>query len=428
VRSVAAGLCLALCAVLPARAQDAPPTERPAFEVHASHYITAAGAEVSTPHRVALAEALVRARPGDVIELHVQVPTISIAQGNPNHKHVAVRAAPFEEITIRGATPEAGISNINLGDDGGGILSLAFEDLVIDARKGQVGLIAYMNTQGGTIRLSRVRLWSSPKTKWGVRGHGSYGWVFEDCTFLGGGQEHAVYVDNVQGLVMRHCFAQGWRRTMLQVVLRTYPHTRPSSGDVWIEGNKAENCGQDGAGAFTVAGHMGGTVYWVRNHVLSKYGTSAFVAYRDQKQYQLANPNAPPQERRVSGAGYVVDAEFDEQGRMVRPGFSMEHLVIVDPDAYLPTTDRPVIACGAVRKVEIVVSSTAFSSVHSNKQALDIAHQGQACDEVYLVSKEPPAAWSWRTPQGITANREPVVARELWQETEAADHWTPPED
>lgn len=417
---------LGLVLALGAPAQEPPAKPRPAFEVHANHYVTADGKEVQTGQRTALAEALLRANPGDVIELHVQVSTISIAQGNPSHRHVAVRDRPFEGITIRGATPEAGISNINLGDTGGGIASLAFEDLVIDARKGQVGLIAYMNTQGGTIRLTRVRLWSSAKTKWGVRGHGSYGWVFEDCTFLGGGQEHAVYVDNVQGLVMRDCFAQGWRRTMLQVVLRTYPHTRPSSGDVWIENNKAENCGEDGAGSFTVAGHLGGTVYFVRNQVQSKFGTSAFVAYLDQKQYGLKNPHAPAQERRISGPGYVIGAEFDEEGRMLTPGFALEHLVIVDPSAYLPSTDRAVLACGAVRKLEIVISSEGFTSISSNKQALDIAHGGQPCDEVYLLSRRPPWSWNWRTPMRFSSDRTEFDPMELWQETEAADAWTAP--
>ena len=428
-RTLAGGLLLMLLCASVATAQvDMPPAAPrvpPDFEVHANHFRTADGTEVKTPSRVALAEALRRARPGDVIELHVQVKTISIAQGNPSHKHVAVRAAPFEDITIRGGTPEAGISNINLGNAGGGIVSLAFEDLLIDARKSQVGLIAYMGTTGGTIRLSRVRLWSGSKTKWGVRGHGSYGWVFEDCSFPGGGQEHAVYVDNVQGLVMRGCYARGWRRTMLQVVLRTYPHARPSTGDVWIENNKAENCGQDGAGSFTVAGHVGGTVYWIRNHVRSKFGTSAFVVYRDQKQYKLANPNADPQKRRVSGAGYVVDAEFNEEGQMVQPGYAVDHVVIVDPDAYLPSTDRPVLACGAVRKLEVFVGSAGYRSISSNKQALDVAHQGQRCDEVYLLSKYPPSTWRWRTSRGITADREPVNPAELWRESDLADGWTP---
>ena len=106
-----------------ARAQDDEPVADtgPDFEVHANHFVDAQGNTVTTGDRVALAEALQRALPGDVIELHTQVPTISIAQGNKNHRHVAIRSRPFEDITIRGGTPGAGISNINLGDAGGGI-------------------------------------------------------------------------------------------------------------------------------------------------------------------------------------------------------------------------------------------------------------------------------------------------------------------
>ena len=85
-------------------------------------------------------------------------------------------------------------------------------------------------------------------------------------------------------------------------------------------------------------------------------------------------------------------------------------------------------ACGGVRKLEVFMGSSGYHSISSNKQALDVAHQGQRCDEVYLLSKYPPSTWRWRTARGITANREPINSAELWQESELADGWAPQEE
>ena len=399
---------LTVAASLPVRAQAVTHRAYPGRLVQLNDPADPADDVVTkTGSRPSLLAFLDQAADGDRVELFDQVQQVSIGVGNPNARWTVRRRQPLRNVTIRGGM-------IQLLEIGGRdfVDGLRFEMTTFDG-VGQRSVIAFMNSFGGLLEFIDCDWRTYPGTKWGVRGHGSYSWRFVGCRFPDGGQEHAIYVDNVQGFEAVDCTARGWKRTMIQLVVRTYPHHRPSKGDVLISRCRAYDCGAHGAGAFTIAGHVGGSVRIEECFVDSPHDTSAIVCYLDKKQKELEDPTAPVNQRKVVGPGFVNPN-----------GFAIDHLIVERCRFFLPSTKRNVMAIASCEQVDIVWDGSEDGRIASSKPALHLAYNGQRNGEVRLQGKDLPATWDWETPSKFMRNGTPIDPTALWHALEQA----PPED
>jgi len=264
---------------------------------------------VDTGTKSAMRNFVMMSVPGDVAQFHGQFARSAISSGNPGYSWTAVRPTPIKDIRIVGADMATSVINyIELGSQAGNFNNVSFENFTFDMTA-QAGLKGMKHANGGTVKFKRVDAISRPTTKWGWRAEGSFGWVFEDITAFGGGQEHLIYVDNVQGFRAVRVVGGDWKRSLIQLVCRWassdgFPHTRASSGDVLIRQCDAYDTGEAGAAAFTIAGHPTGSVEITDCWVDSPYDTGVVAAYLDKKQMELADPTNPRQSP-IVGPGFL---------------------------------------------------------------------------------------------------------------------------
>lgn len=416
--------------------QPASAQQRPADILAQPGRIILADGSVVPTQRESLAAALMIAQPGQVVGFDYALTYLTVASGDLGKRHTAIRPQPFADITVRGVGPGAQIDLLTLGDRGGGIAGLRFDHVRFNGRGRNTPVIGNTNAIGGALTFTDCTWMSNANTKWGIRLHGSFGPVrIVRCDFTEGGMEHAAYIDNVQGLVFGDNEIRGWLRSGIQLVQRTYPHTRPGTGNVYIFGNTILDTGYDGASAITLAGH-GGTgdrVYVglrpdgvIRpNRLDSPHRTGALVAYRDRKQYDLGHTATyPPNQRVVMGAGYMIDAVWDDAtGTLTDKGWAIDHLIVYEMHAVLPGADRSVMAVGGVRRLDVIGGMRDRDLIQAPKTALDIAHAGQACGEVRLIHHtNPPSAWPWYVPTRVWANRVPVDEDDYWHTGRGGDN------
>jgi len=273
------------------------------------------------------------------------------------------------------------------GSPGFAVERLELNGVTVDGRFSQSPIAGFYKTQYGDIVLHRVTLLSTPSnTKWGSRimGH-ARSLTATECVFLGGGIEHAFYWDNPTGaqafLHFAGNIAQGWDRTMLQIVTRERPakdeYVNPGAaiGDCTIEGNVAIDCGGEGGGSahnFTVTGWPGGTVFFRNNYGESKWGTGLFITYYDQKQGGM-----------LTGSGHQV-----------------AKLVWKDNGGVYPKGDRDMNGIGNVGEVILRGGNLSRLALRGPKAAFDIEWNGYPNGALTIESRISPNTWNLQTGQG----------------------------
>lgn len=317
-------------------------------------------------------------------------------QAVSNIDFVGLEDAVVRGVSIGQAKTPAGKSNHNF----------SFEDMVVDARMLQVGLITFAGSVlPGYVRLNRVTFLSQNKklvnrTKWPVRGNSSgTRWEVEECHF-GDCQEHPLYLDSLQdGSFIRRCFARRAGRTFIQIVCRYSTKVGgedivPGGGTIYIQDNHGEDIGYytdedgtdlgEGASTITLAGHRG-TAVVSGNTIVDVDGRSggSLVAYMDRKMLQLDPADPNPKTSPIIGDGYAItDPEY--------PGmrFGMEKLILLGNSFVSDNADRDCVAVSGVKEVEIYPYSA-----NSNKCPLHLAHNGQKNGKVTFSGGKLPSEW-----------------------------------
>lgn len=314
-------------------------------------------------------------------------------------------------IDFIGDTDDAVVRGISIGQNytpsGKANRDFSFQDLTIDARMLQVGLLTHHGVVlPGTLAIKRVRVWAQNKqgvnrTKWPLR-HNSSGTKLEIEELIGGDyQEHLIYADALQdGSYIQDCYAWNGGRTMIQIVDRfsTKPGGEdliPSSGTVRLSRNVAENIGYytdeygdlqgEGASAFTCAGHRGTLILDGNVHIDTegKAGGSV-VVFMDRKMLELDPADSNPKTSPVIGDGHALTYP-DLPGQR----FGLERLIVLGNNSFTTAAaDRDCVAISAVRTAEIYPYS-----VNSNKCPLHFEANGQPVHEIKFRGRVKPSLW-----------------------------------
>ncbi len=380
-------IALILLFVAPASAQD-----WVVYPGRATNEVTGKTYNVGSK-RNALAFAIERSSAsGSVIECNGKLEGVRIAIGENYRRKEVVRKDPLR-ITLVAGPDHVSIGSIAWGGKKhpGGAHGLAVEYLelngvTVDGRFSQSPLAGYMDTQYGDIVFDGVTLLSTKsKTKWGNRSMGRpRSYTVRNCVFLGGGQEHAWYIDDPETfLIFEDNIAMNWRRTMLQVVTRKKPGSAgifppAATGNLFIERNEARDCGRDGAHNFTVAGWPNGFVRFKGNRGQSKWGCGLFITYRDFKQGDL----------------------------LTEDGYQVGRLLLMDNQGIYPNADRDMVGIGGVGKVKIRGGNLRWGFKSGSKAAYDIEWLGQKNGDVVFDGRENPSDWNFHMGDGpIRKNR-----------------------
>jgi hypothetical protein len=361
------------------------------------------GQQIQLGTKTALAAAAIVSERGSQITVHGAHNGLNLAFGSASGKDAAIRSTPFDFDLIAGDA--FSIRWWALGDSGGGIAGFGIHGALHKSKGVQRPCQVAMGSQVGRVSVVGCAFETDAFTQFTLRFHGSAGPIeIRGNSAPGPVQEHFTYFDNVQGLVYVDNYAALCPRTMLQLDCRFWPHKRPSSGDVYIAGNVAERCGKDGAWVFTLAGHVGGTVFYGMrpngvmdpNQVIDCVGGGAALAVLDQKQYQLAHPelNGAQNQLPILGVGYMLDAEFKD-GKITKRGFGVESLVVYYPSADCDAIDTAAFAFGAVRSLQITSDPRGPATIRTNKAAIDLAHNGQTNGKIELLGRVAPSTWGF---------------------------------
>lgn len=258
------------------------------------------GGPIAT-RELALAEAIRRARPGDVIGVQGQFGAerpIQVGGGTRGMKGYRAdwKGRAIRDLTIVGLDPGrttviAGLELWQTYGDGsvsGGVESLRLQNLSLRASehtrqpiiipKGQtIGRLTVVDCNfRGAIRGG----YKGFGQKWGIRsaGRGSFDIRNSHCEKV---QEHFLYLDSPQGdnFFIGLSMEKSWR-TMIQLVNRSKDNPGPAgAGRVLIEDCHASGIRGEGGGAFTIAGHLGQVV--LRNCSVRESGHAAVVVWSD---------------------------------------------------------------------------------------------------------------------------------------------------
>lgn len=330
----------------------------------------------------AIPTALMLSRAGDTIGVLGRHKLFKLGVGDGSRRNEAVRAGGFIGNSVVGLDPDSTVEGITFGKSCQ-VQDIALEDLILDIQQ-QFGIQVMLGTMDyGTLSFRRLSILATPAFTTSVcRGHGSAGWIFEDCHMHGGVHEHALaYVDSPQGFVARRCTAEHGKRTMIQVVERNYsdmngvtwPWTR-GTGEVLIEDCEAVDCGQNGGSAFTIAGFDGdGGVTFRRLRVTDEVGTSAgaVVVYADGKLMSWM----PPDRLGACKSFRLIGGQFN----MLGGGAAGED------------EDRDVVSISGCRDVTI----TPFAAWSDNRSALHLSYNGEPNGVVQFKGRKPPSQWDW---------------------------------
>ncbi len=358
---------------------------------------------IDTGTSSALREFVLMSQPGDVAAFHGRFDRLSICSGNPSHSWTSVRSQPIQDIRIVGADfTRSEINYIELGDKGGNFDGVSFEHFTFNMT-GQSGLKGMKHANGGFVKFQMVDCLTRLQTKWGFRAEGSFGWAFVDVTGFGGGQEHLIYVDNVQGFRAVRVVGAGWKRTLIQLVCRWassdgVPHTRPSSGNVPIRQCDAYDTGEHGAAAITIAGHPTGRVEIEDCHIDSPYNTGLLAAYLDIKQMELLDPSRKPFV--PIGSGFLNDQDR-----------AIDRLILKELSGNLPNTRRNMFAIDSCNEVSVTGGLRPGTRLASVKQIHHFMYRGSGMmggigdKSIGLLGiwspLDPVDEWNTWTPQGV---------------------------
>ncbi len=287
-----------------------------------------------SPQDNMLAMAMRLAEPGDSIGFIGTHNGLNIGNGNKWSPNTVTRALkPVEHLTIMGLRPNARIvGEINFQQTPGIAApnNLTFKDFALMCGNNQRGFLTYQN-QGPfhNLTFENITIDTTHPTKtpnkWAFRFHGPASFNVINCSLPFGNQEHFVYADNVCGdSSVVGCVARRNGRTMVQIVNRGI--SGPSStGNILIEDCTAMEAGHiEGASAFTVAGHLGGTVTFRNCATYNSHGGSLVVWGEQTK-------------------GPILNATGDQ----------VDHVVIENCDFNSPNADRDCIMLSNATKVEM---------------------------------------------------------------------------
>lgn len=339
----------------------------------------ATGKVYSSKDQGPLKLAVLNSAAGDVIEVHGHVAGFSVGIGENFRRNEVVRADPVR-VTIVG-TPGAVMGAWAVGGKkkpggapGFAVEYLALVDITVDGRTNQSPMAGFFKSEYGDIVLSGVELLSSKtKTKWGCRVMGqARSFTAESCKLVGGGQEHAFYIDNPATFAtFRNNAIDGWGRTGVQVVTREFPvagwpNPGVATGDCIIESNVVKNCGWEGGNGgsgLTVAGWPLGTVRYDGNVITSKHEVGAIVAYTDFKLGTLALPG----------------------------GYGFSHVVVGENSGTIPNGVRAVMGFQRIKHLEFRIGEKRKFVVENANRGIDLAINGGKCELVEIHARDEPS-------------------------------------
>jgi hypothetical protein len=254
--------------------------------------------------KLALAEAIRRARPGDVIGVDGQLGRerpIQVGGGTKGQKSNRAdwKGRAISDLTIIGLGKKRSsvIAGLELwqtygdGSPSGGVHSLRLQNLTLRASEHtrQPIIIPKGHTIGRltivdcTFRGAAGDSFGGFGQKWGIRsaGRGSFDIRNSHCAKV---QEHFLYLDSPQGdnYFIGLSMEKSWR-TMIQLVNRERNNPGPAgAGRVLIEDCHAKGIRGEGGGAFTIAGHLGQVL--IRDCSVRDSDHAAVVAWTDPSQ------------------------------------------------------------------------------------------------------------------------------------------------
>jgi len=293
--------------------------------------------------RLALAEAIRRARPGDVIgvrgDLGHERP-IQVGGGTRGSKDYRAdwKGRPIEGLAIVGLGKQRSsvIAGLELwgtygdGSPSGGVRELRLENLSIRAAEHtRQGIIVPKGQTIGRLTVKDCNFLGAWKggyrgfgQKWGIRGAGRASYDLRDC-HCGPVQEHFLYLDSPQGdcYFVQLSMESSWR-TMIQVVNRARDNPGPASrGILLMEDCHAQGIRGEGGGAFTIAGHLGAVI--LRNCSVRDSGHGALVIWSD------ANPkHGVYLERASDGTLYSTKRVLIDGFEVDLPDADRDHLQV----------------------------------------------------------------------------------------------------
>ena len=320
-----------------------------------------------------IALAMRMAEPGDDIGFTgVHNGGLSIGGGSKwNVNTVTWASGAVRDLTIRGLRPSATI-NGEMSFQGSGLLApynLKFANFTVEAA-GQRGFLSYMN-QGPFLGMQFENLGlidPNKLNKWWFRFHGPTQFRVEKCHQLAQNIEHFLYADNVQGdSSIVDCSAIGNGRTMIQICNRG--QSGPSGyGDILIQNCTATNPGRvEGASAFTIAGHIGGTVRIDNCKTINANGGSCVVWGADNY-------------------GQIFNAD----------GKQVDHVIIENCDFQATSADRDCIALSDCSLVEM-----GHNSIGYNKNALRLDAVANQPLKDFRFTIPTPSNQGWIAPKKV---------------------------
>lgn len=288
----------------------------------------------TAPQDNMLAMAMRLAEPGDSIGFTGTHNGLNIGNGSKWNPNTVTRATqPVEHLTIMGLRPNAkivGEVNFQKAPNITAPNNLTFKDFTLVCGHIQRGFITYQN-QGPFygLRFENIDIdtWhpSATVNKWAFRFHGPAQFDIINCHLPYGNQEHFVYADNVAGdSSIVGCESSLNGRTMVQIVNRVISGLC-SKGDILVDSCTAYKAGHiEGASAFTVSGHLGGTVTFRNCKTIDSHGGSLVVWGEQTK-------------------GPILNATSDQ----------VDHVIIENCDFEAPSADRDCIMLSNATKVEM---------------------------------------------------------------------------
>jgi len=301
-----------------------------------------------------LAWALRHAAPGEVIGLqgdHSESAPI-IGGGKPGAARAVVWAerGPVRDVTVTGLDPDFGttLGGVSFRDDGGGWDGLRFHNLTfVNAKGARSPVMVDQRCRGGSIWLTSCRFKRAPKNttfgglgaKWWIRAHGGCALYVYDVDVEFAAQEHFLYIDNAEELVVVNCHNRiaggkpNFGRTFIQHATRADSSRPPPAWrGIYLENVTARgiDVSAGGGSAITVAGYPG-TVHLkdVRGlgHTGGQHASAGFLAvWAPEGQNSLF---------------------LDDRG------FAVQHLILEDVVGVYPEASRPAIMISGVGETDV---------------------------------------------------------------------------
>lgn len=261
-----------------------------------------------------IAEALMRATPGTVVELIGQHPKVWIGGNKDASKRQTVPQLA-DNVTLQGVDEFASVDHVHfLGRWWGRV---AIRDLRFESTA-QSCLGTYVDTYNpnGKLHVYRCVFEKTPTVKWSMRIHGViYELVVVESQGHGGGPsvEHFAYWDNVTRVIMHRIFAEAYRHTVCQGTVRFDSGPEPEHGGDWtLSRIIGARIGPNGYVISIAGAPKGGTVDVIDCRTVD-CSAGGLLAFTDRKMKHLSG-GPYDSNRQVLGPGYTWTGENGKPG------------------------------------------------------------------------------------------------------------------